>query len=139
MPFELRYRRSGQNRPCGTIGPPEEERRSIRPIVAQLEQETALLPDHGRSPVCVVCLKKDPCSNRNAGRGVEAECVTYFDAVIHAVELPRPPENPRDIQGTGDYPMISIPASVSNPAVRGQGFHVVRQDERRRRWHKLHA
>src|SRR5205809_7162890 len=99
MPFELRYRRSGQNRPCSTIGPPEEERRSICPIVAQLEQETALLPNHGRSPVCVVCLKKDPCSNRNAGRGVEIRRVRNCD-IVRPIQLSCPTNPPRDIRGT---------------------------------------
>src|SRR3989442_15031905 len=101
MPLELRNRGSVQTRQR-SVGPPEKERGSVRPRVAQLEKETALLPDHRGRPARVVRLEVDPRGNRDAAGNVERRRIRNFDVVGDAVELPRPTDDSRDVRGPAD-------------------------------------
>src|SRR5437867_6684220 len=128
MPLELRNRRSGHNRSCRPVAPPEEERRAVRPRVAELEEETALLPDHGGRAVRVVRLEVDPSGDRDAARNVEVRRVRYLDVVVDAVELPRSTEEPRDVRGLANRSVIPTAREVLHLAVGGESLHVVRQN-----------
>src|SRR3989454_8400668 len=98
MPLELRNRGSVQTRQR-PVGPPEQERGSVRPRIAELEEETALLPDHRGSSARVVRLEVDPRGNRDPAGNMEVRRIGDFDVVGDAVELPRPTDLPRDVRG----------------------------------------
>src|SRR5437899_7984494 len=107
MPLELRNRGSVQTRQC-PVRPPEQERGSVRPCVAELEEEAALLPDHRGSPARVVRLEVDPRGNRDATGNVEVRRIGDFDVVRDAVEVPRPADDPYDVRGPADRPVIAV-------------------------------
>src|SRR2546427_876816 len=77
MPLELRNRRSVETRQC-PVGPPQQERGSVRPCVAQLEEETALLPDHRGSPARVIRFEVDPRGNRDSTGNMEVQRVRSY-------------------------------------------------------------
>src|SRR5439155_24068914 len=57
---------------------------------------------------------------------------------ISRAEVPRPANLPGDVAGAPHRPVVPASAPVLHSSVLSQCLHVVRQDERRRRWHELH-